>query len=89
MNCQMFSTGLSSGDWQRHEPDVVWDGKLRRDMPSGLIEKNERVSARRDRKRDFRKMEGHGLGVAGGQDEPGAFSLGRTDRPEDIGPIVA
>lgn len=45
-------------------------------MPSGLIEKNERVSARRDRTRDILKMEDHGLGGAGRQDEPGAFAFG-------------
>jgi hypothetical protein len=30
-------------------------------------------------------MERHGLAVAGGQDEPGAFPLGRTNSAEDIG----
>ena len=46
----------------------------------------------RDRKRDFLEMQGHGLAVAGGQDEPGAFSFGRTDGSENIGrrrPLVA
>ena len=80
MNCQTLSTGLSSGDFGGSGTNVMfWDGKLRRDVPSGLIEKNERVSARRDCKRDF-LMEGHGLGVAG------AFSGGRTDCAEHIRP---
>src|SRR5271166_3354587 len=37
-------------------------------------------------------MQGHGLAVAGGKNEPGAFSFGRADRPENIGrrrPLVA
>ncbi len=51
---------------QRQERDVVRDGKLRRDMPPGLIEKNERMRAWCDRKRDFFEMQGHGLAVAGG-----------------------
>ena len=51
---------------QRQERDVVRDRKLRRDMPPGLIEKNERMRAWCDRKRDFFEMQGHGLAVAGG-----------------------
>jgi hypothetical protein len=46
----------------------------------------------RERKRDFLEMQGHGLAVAGGQDESGAFSFGRTDGSENIGrrrPLVA
>ena len=30
-------------------------------------------------------MKRHGLAVAGGEDEPSAFSIGRTDGAEDIG----
>ena len=70
---------------QRQEGDVVWDRKLLRDMPSRLIEKNERMRVGRDRKRDFFQMKRHGLAVAGGEDEPSAFSIGRTDGAEDIG----
>ena len=53
-------------------------------MPPGLIEKNERMRAWCDRKRDF-EMQGHGLAVAGGEDKPGAFSFGRADGAENIG----
>jgi hypothetical protein len=45
-------------------------------MPPDLIEKNERMSAGRHRKREFRQMESHGLGVARGKNEPGTFALG-------------
>src|ERR1700693_5147577 len=65
---------------QRQEGDVVWDRKLLRDMPSRPIEKNERMRAGRDRKRDFFQMKRHGLAVAGGEDEPGAFSIGNRWR---------
>src|SRR2546429_7656878 len=39
----------------------------------------------RDRKRDLFQMKRHGLAVEGGEDEPRAFSIGRTDGAEDIG----
>src|SRR5580704_8446969 len=86
MNCQMFDRiELRRFRRQRQEGDVVWDRKLLRDMPSRPIEKNERVRAGRDRKRDFFQMKRHGLAVAGGEDEPGAFSFGRADGAENIG----
>src|SRR2546430_14608847 len=59
-------------------------------FPSRLIEEKER--AWRDRDREFLEMQGHGLAVARGQDEPRAFSFGRTDCTENIGrrsPLVA
>jgi hypothetical protein len=52
---------------------------------SRLIKKKDSVRAGRDRKRDFLQMKRHGLAVAGGEDEPSAFSIGRTDGAEDIG----
>jgi len=61
-------------------------------MPSCLIEKNERMRSWRDRERDFRKMQGHGLAVATGKDEPGPFSFGGADGSENIGrcrPLIA
>ena len=54
-------------------------------MPTGLIEDEDRVGARRDRGRDFLEVEGHGFGVAGRQDEPCAFPLDGADGPEDVG----
>src|SRR3984893_3901925 len=68
MNCQMFSTGFELGRFrrQRQERDVVWDGKLLRDMPSRLIKKKDGVRAGRDCDRDFLQMQGHSLAVAGG-----------------------
>jgi len=43
-------------------------------MPFCLIEKNERMRSWRDCERDFLEMQGHGLAVARGQHDPGAFS---------------
>jgi hypothetical protein len=70
---------------QQQERDVVWNGKLCRDMPSGLIEEENGMRAGSNHKRDFRHMEDHGLGDARGQDEPGAFSLDRVDGAEIVG----
>src|SRR4249920_994591 len=61
-------------------------------MPCGLIEQNERMRSRHDRERDFLEMQGHGLAVARGQHESGAFSFGGADGSENIGrrrPLVA
>jgi hypothetical protein len=87
MNCQMFSTGLSAGDFGGSGKSVivVGDGKPLRDMPSRLIKNKDGVRAGRDRKRDFSQMQRHGLAVAGGEDEPSAFSFGRADGAENIG----
>jgi hypothetical protein len=57
-------------------------------MPSCLIEKNERMRSWRDRERDFLEMQGHGLAVAKGKDEPGAFSFGGADGSKNIGRYV-
>jgi hypothetical protein len=80
MNCQIFSTGFNSGDFGHRQ--------LLRDMPSCLIEKNERMRSWRDRERDFLEMQGHGLAVAKGKDEPGAFSFGGADGSKNIGRYV-
>src|ERR1700730_14911141 len=53
-------------------------------MPSGLVEKNERMSSWRDRERDFCKMQGHSLAISRGQDESGPFSFGGADSSENI-----
>jgi len=50
------------------------------------------MSTRRDGPGDLDKVQIHGLGIAGGQDEGRTFSLLWTDRAEDIGgsgPLIA
>ena len=49
MSCQMFSTGLSSGDLDgRDERHVFRHAQLRGEMPSGPIHEQNGVSARLD-----------------------------------------
>jgi hypothetical protein len=54
-------------------------------MPSGLIQQQERMLARRDLCGDFGQMQTHRLAVAVGQDQSGAFSVAGTDGAEDVG----
>jgi hypothetical protein len=51
-------------------------------MPSGLIEDQDGMRARRDMEGDFLEMHAHGLAVATGHDDASALSLSRTDRTE-------
>ena len=50
MNCQIISTGLSSGviRGQRQQVDVGWDDERNGVMPSRLTEEQDGVDARRD-----------------------------------------
>lgn len=60
-------------------------------MPSGLIEEQDGMSPWRHGLGDFGQMQGHSLGVAGGQDEAGRLAQGRTDgaeQPSGAGPLV-
>jgi hypothetical protein len=68
MNCQTFSTGLSSGHFG-----------------AGLVDQEDGVGAGRDGRGDFRQVQVHRLGVAGGQDQGCALALLRADRAEDVG----
>jgi len=72
---------------QRQQGDVGWHGQPGRAVPAGLIEHQDGVAARIDREADLLQVLGHGLGVAPGHDEAGAFALGRADRAEDVGPF--
>jgi hypothetical protein len=49
-----------------------------------LIEQQNCMMAGRDRLRDFRQMERHGLGRAARKHQAGAFALGRADRSKDV-----
>ena len=70
---------------QRHQGDVVRDIELGREMPTGLIEKQDGVGAWHDRPGDFRQMQCHGGGVAEGQDEARAGSPCWANGAEDVG----
>jgi|SRR6202522_167592 len=54
-------------------------------MPSGLIDEENGVSSRCDRLGDFREVQVHRFGIAGGQDQSCALALFRADGTEDIG----
>ncbi len=54
-------------------------------MPTGLVEEEDGVGARRYLGRDFIQMPLHGLGVAAGQNEGRADAALGTDGGEDIG----
>ena len=70
---------------QRDQRDVGGDVQSAGQMPSGLIDEDRGVCARRDLRRNLGEMQVHRLGVATRHDERGAFALLRTDRAEDIG----
>ena len=58
-------------------------------MPSGAVDDEHGMGARRHLGRDFNKMPLHGLGVAAGQDEAGADATLGTNGAEDIGRLRA
>lgn len=70
---------------QRDDADVAGNLELAGGVPSGLIHQHDRVSAGRDGSRYLGQVQGHGLGVAKGQNQPSALAMFRADRAEDIG----
>lgn len=73
-----FGRQWDDGDVGRHD-------ELVREVPSGLIDEQHRVSPRRYRVRDLGQVEVHGVGVAVGQHQSRALAILGTDRTEDIG----
>ncbi len=65
------------------------DRQLGRQVPTGLIDDQHRMGAGIDGGTDLDEVRRHGVGVAPGHDQPGAFPLRGTDRAEDIGPFGA
>ena len=54
-------------------------------MPTCLVDKEDGVGARCDHPGDFREVQVHRLGIAGGQDQGRTLSLSRADGAEDVG----
>jgi hypothetical protein len=54
-------------------------------MPTGLIDQEHGVGARREGLGDLGEVQVHRLGIAGGQDQGHALALLWADRAEDIG----
>ena len=70
---------------QRDERDVRRHDELVGQVPSGLVEDEHGVSARRHRHRDLGQMQVHRGNVAAGQDEGGGLAVLGADGAEDIG----
>src|SRR5271170_5167414 len=87
MYCQMFSTGLSSGDLDGRGTSVIFSGtsSLVVTLPSGPIHEQNGVSAGLDGKRDLLEVQRHGHGVAGREDETGRLAERGANGAEDIG----
>ena len=86
MNCQTFSTGLSSGHLVGSGSRVMLagDDETRREMPAGLIEQQHSKRARRDGGGDLGEVQRHPFGVAAGQNEHRALAFGGADGTIDI-----
>ena len=54
-------------------------------MPSGLIGEKDGMGSRCDRLGDFREVQVHRLGIAGGQDQGRTLAVFRADGTEDVG----
>ena len=87
MNCQRFSTGLSSGHLGGSGIRVMLarNDQFGRSVPSGLIEQQHGVRAWRDVEGDFLQMHAHRLAVAAGHDDAGGLAFGGADRAKDPG----
>ncbi len=70
---------------QRHEGDVGRYDQLVRHVPAGAVDEESSVRVGRDVLGDLGKQQVHREGVAGGQDERGAFAFFGADGAEDIG----
>lgn len=70
---------------QGQEGDVVWDDEVACEVPAGLIEQDDGVFSGGDHGTDLGQLQGHGGGVADGQDEGGPLAVLWTDGAEDVG----
>jgi len=74
---------LGASRRQRQEGDVRRHDQFGRTVPSGLIEDDHSVGARRDVEGDLFKMHTHRLAVATGHDDASSLAFGRADGAED------
>lgn len=70
---------------QWHECDVGWHSEFRREMPSGLVDQDNGMCARRDRGGNLGKVKVHRVGIAFWQHQPGTLAVLGADRTENIG----
>jgi hypothetical protein len=75
---------------RKHEKrDVVRDDQRVSAMPAGAVEHENGMSAGRDGAGDLGEMVVHRAGIGEGHDEARGDAAVRTDRAEDVGPLVA
>jgi hypothetical protein len=70
---------------QGHESDVGWNDEVMREMPSGLVEEENRMPAWADRGGNLGQVQVHGFGIAGRQDEGRTLSFSGANGTEDVG----
>ena len=94
--CQTFSSGFNSGRIQLgtvggkgQKRDVVGNGQGFAAVPTGSVEDQDGVSARRHRACDFGEMGVHRVGVDERKDETSGCAAARADGAEDVGPLVS
>ena len=87
MNCQMFSTGFSSGAIAGSGTTVTLAGtfSLHETCQPVWSSSSRALAARRHGLRDFGQIQRHGLGRAARQHQVGGFALCRAGRPKDVG----
>lgn len=71
--------------WQWYKGDVGRNHKTPGQVPAGLIEQKNGMPTWSNLRGYLGQMQIHRLGVAGGQDKSGSFSLPGADGTEDIG----
>src|SRR5579862_1009024 len=81
----LYRVQLGTFGRQRQERDVRWHDKAVRQMPSGLIDQQYGMGARRHGGRHFGQVQVHGGDVAAGQHEAGALAEPGADRTENVG----
>ena len=70
---------------QRDDGDVVWQHELVREVPSGLIGQQQRMTARGHIGGDCCEVQVHHRGVAPGQDQTDGLAFLGADGAEDVG----
>ncbi len=79
--------GIEFGSTRRqwHQGDVAGDDEVLGDVPSGLVEQHDGVSAGGNGGRDLSEVQGHRCGIATRHDDRRTLALGRADGAEEIG----
>ena len=72
------------------QAEIVGDAEASAGLvPAGAVQDDDGMRARSDVAADLGEMQVHRLGIDLGQNQAGADAARRTNRAEDVGPIVA